>query len=336
MSLPPQSNQPTAITARELRKTYNGGIEAVKGLSFSVAPGEIFALLGPNGAGKSTTVRMLATLTTPTNGSASVAGFDVASEPRQVRRNLGYVAQASGVDQTATGRENLTLQGQLFGFSGALLRARVGEMLGLFDLTEAADRLVQTYSGGMKRRLDVAMGLIHRPSVLFLDEPTTGLDPESRAVMWREVRRLSEDEGITILLTTHYLEEADELASRVAIVDRGKIVAEGTPEELKARVGSDMLTITLPPDSQVDAAREILSDLPVVAQVLVDEGTLYARVESGARAVPAVVSALERSGVTVDEISLRRPSLDEVYLTATGHAFHEENQDTNEPAGGGG
>ncbi len=330
----PHRDSPTAIDARELRKIYNGGIEAVKGLSFSVAPGEIFALLGPNGAGKSTTVRMLATLTTPTSGSAQVAGYDVASEARQVRRHLGYVAQASGVDQTATGRENLTLQGQLFGFSGSALKGRVDEMLELFDLEDAADRLVQNYSGGMKRRLDVAMGLIHSPSVLFLDEPTTGLDPESRAVMWREVRRLSEEEGITILLTTHYLEEADELAGRVAIVDRGTIVAEGTPESLKARVGSDMITVTLDSESSVEQARQVLEELPNVTQVLVDGGRLHARVESGARAVPSVVSALERAGVTVVEISLRRPSLDEVYLTATGHTFDEDNQDASEPAGG--
>ena len=276
---------------------------------------------------------MLATLTSPTSGSASVAGFDVAGQPREVRRHLGYLAQASGVDLTATGRENLTLQGQLFGYAGNELKARVTNMLELFDLVAAAERVVQTYSGGMKRRLDVAMGLIHRPAVLFLDEPTTGLDPESRAVMWREVRRLSEEQGITILLTTHYLEEADELAGRVAIVDRGRIVARGTPEKLKAEVGSDMVTITLGTGASAESARELLSELPRVVQVIIDEGRLYARVESGARAVPALVSALERAGTTVDEISFRRPSLDEVYLTATGHAFRDQEQSDSQHGG---
>jgi ABC-2 type transport system ATP-binding protein len=199
-----------------------------------VRPGEVFALLGPNGAGKSTTIRILTTLSAPTSGRARVAGFDVVERPREVRRRIGYVAQASGVDPTATGRENLLLQGRLFRLPTLALRQRVDELLALFALTDAADRAAETYSGGMKRRLDVAMGLVHRPEVLFLDEPTTGLDPESRSVMWREVRRLAEG-GLTVLLTTHYLEEADQLAQSLAIVDHGRVVAEGAPDELKAR-----------------------------------------------------------------------------------------------------
>ncbi len=224
-----------AIEVVDLRKTYGGGVEAVRGVSFSVRSGEVFALLGPNGAGKSTTVRILATLSDPTAGRARVAGFDVTREPQQVRRRIGYVAQNSGVDLTATGRENLVLQGQLFRLHGAPLRKRVDELLELFQLDAAAHRPASTYSGGMKRRLDVAMGLIHDPEVLFLDEPTTGLDPESRSVMWKEVRRLAQG-GLTLLLTTHYLEEADQLAQRLAIVAGGRIVAEGTPEELKSRL----------------------------------------------------------------------------------------------------
>jgi ABC-2 type transport system ATP-binding protein len=238
---------PPAIEATDLRKTYvgrarkaAGAVEALAGVSFSVRPGEVFALLGPNGAGKSTTIRILTTLSAPTSGRARVAGFDVVDQPREVRRRIGYVAQASGVDPTATGRENLLLQGRLFRLPTPALRRRVEELLALFALTDAADRAAQTYSGGMKRRLDVAMGLVHQPEVLFLDEPTTGLDPESRAVMWREVRRLAEG-GLTLLLTTHYLEEADQLAQRLAIVDRGKVVAEGTPDELKARFGRTSL-----------------------------------------------------------------------------------------------
>src|SRR3954466_4814215 len=231
-----------AIEVEGLRKTYAGGVEAVCGVSFSVRAGEVFALLGPNGAGKSTTVRILTTLSAPTAGQARVVGFDVLSQPREVRRRIGYVAQVSGVDSTATGRENLTLQGQLFRLSGAALRRRVEELLDLFQLTAAADRPAQTYSGGMRRRLDVAMGLIHRPEVLFLDEPTTGLDPESRAVMWKEVRRLAAG-GLTLLLTTHYLEEADQLAQRIAIVDGGRIVAAGTPAELKAGIPGAAVTL---------------------------------------------------------------------------------------------
>jgi len=224
-----------AIEVEDLRKTYAGGVEALRGVSFDVRPGEVFALLGPNGAGKSTTVRILTTLSAPTAGQARVAGFDVVRQPREVRRRIGSVAQSSGVDPTATGRENLTLQGRLFRLPPADLRSRTEELLHLFQLESAADRPAATYSGGMKRRLDVAMGLIHRPEVLFLDEPTTGLDPESRAVMWKEVRRLAR-EGLTLLLTTHYLEEADQLAQRIAIVDGGRVVAAGTPEELKRTI----------------------------------------------------------------------------------------------------
>jgi ABC-2 type transport system ATP-binding protein len=229
----------SAIEVTGLRKTYPGGVEAVRGLSFTVRSGEIFALLGPNGAGKSTTVRILTTLSAPTAGSARVAGFDVVGQPQEVRRRIGYVAQASGVDLTATGRENLMLQGRLFRLPPPALRARVTELLELFQLTGAAGRPAATYSGGMRRRLDVAMGLIHRPEVLFLDEPTTGLDPESRAVMWKEVKRLAHG-GLTLLLTTHYLEEADQLAQRLAIVDGGQIVAAGTPDELKESLRGDV------------------------------------------------------------------------------------------------
>ena len=231
-----------AIEVEDLRKTYAGGVEALRGVSFSVQPGEVFALLGPNGAGKSTTVRILTTLSAPTAGAARVAGFDVVRQPREVRRRIGAVAQASGVDPTATGRENLTLQGRLFRLPPAELRARVEELLHLFQLEAAADRPAITYSGGMKRRLDVAMGLVHRPEVLFLDEPTTGLDPESRAVMWKEVRRLA-GQGLTLLLTTHYLEEADQLAGRIAIVDGGRVVAAGTPEELKGEIPGDAVSL---------------------------------------------------------------------------------------------
>ena len=221
-----------AIAVRDLVKTYPKGTRALDGLTFSVRRGAVFGLLGPNGAGKSTAIKILTTLSQPDSGSATVAGIDVLANPQAVRRAIGCVAQRSSVDMPSTGRENLTLQGQLYDLTGHELKSRVSELLERFRLTEAADRVAKTFSGGMQRKLDIAMGLIHHPKVLFLDEPTTGLDPEARADMWNEIARLSQ-EGLTILLTTHYLEEADRLAERLAIIDRGRVVVEGTPEELK-------------------------------------------------------------------------------------------------------
>ncbi len=312
-----------AIEVEDLHKTYAGGVEALRGLSFAVRPGEVFALLGPNGAGKSTTVRILTTLSAPTSGRARVAGFDVVAEPAEVRRRIGYVAQASGVDITGTGRENLTLQGRLYHLPAPQIRSRVEELLHLFQLDSAADRPAATYSGGMKRRLDVAMGLIHQPEVLFLDEPTTGLDPESRAVMWKEVRQLAQG-GLTLLLTTHYLEEADQLAQRLAIVDGGRIVAAGTPEELKGRLRGDVVSVDLADRGRVSEAELVLRGLEDVSDVVMDGPRLYARVANGARAVPALLATLEKAGLGVSQVSLSRPSLDDVYLTATGHAYREE------------
>src|SRR5262245_65568307 len=222
----------TAIDARGLVKTYPGDVRALDGLSFEVEAGTGVGLLGPNGAGKSTTVKTLTTLSRADEGEAFVAGVDVLRDPARVRRSIGVVTQRSGVDPQATGRENLVLQGEIHRLARSALRARTDELLARFDLVDAADRLARTYSGGMQRRLDIAIGLVHRPAVLFLDEPTTGLDPEARTTMWEEIARLAADEGLTVLLTTHYLEEADRLASRLAIVDRGRVVAEGSPSEL--------------------------------------------------------------------------------------------------------
>jgi ABC-2 type transport system ATP-binding protein len=324
----------SAIEATELRKTYRGGVEALRGVSFVVQPGEVFALLGPNGAGKSTTVRILVTLSAPSGGGAKVMGLDVVAWPREVRRRIGYVAQASGVDITATGRENLMLQGRLFRLPSAALRSRVEELLALFQLSDAAERPAMTYSGGMKRRLDVAMGLVHQPEVLFLDEPTTGLDPESRAVMWDEVRRLARA-GLTLLLTTHYLEEADQLAQRLAIVDRGRIVAGGTPDELKAQLRGDRVSVDLAERARTGEAEGVLRGLDEVSEVLVDGTTLYAHVANGARAVPAVLGALERAGLSVAQVALSRPSLDDVYLHATGHAYRQGGADDRRASRGG-
>lgn len=306
-----------AIVAEHLTKTYKNGVRALEDISFRVAPGEIFGLLGPNGAGKSTTVRILATLTRPDSGKASVAGHDVFRDPAGVRRKLGYVAQSSGVDKYATGRENLILQGQLQRVPKDQLRKRVEELLEWVGLAEAADRIVNTYSGGMKRRLDIALGLVHQPEVVFLDEPTTGLDPETRAALWVDLARLKREQNMAVLLTTHYLEEADRLCDRLAIVDHGRVVAEGTPTELKAGVRGDRVTLEV--GDHLEAAAELLRPLDGILDVITDGRSVIARVEQGARAIPMLVTALERQGITVESVTMQRPSLDDVYLHHTGH-----------------
>jgi ABC-2 type transport system ATP-binding protein len=311
-----------AIEAEGLIKNY-GEVRALDGLSFSVEEGTVFGLLGPNGAGKSTTVKVLTTLARSDEGKASVAGHDVLREPSQVRRSIGVVAQRSGVDRDLTGRENVRLQGHLQGMRGRELDRRVDELLEQLGLADAARRVARTYSGGMQRRLDIAMGLVHGPRVLFLDEPTTGLDPEVRAAMWREIERLKADEGLTILLTTHYMEEADQLASQVAIVDRGRVVAEGSPAELKASLDGEAVHVELDGanvNGNVDAA---LRGVPGLRDVLVEGRGLHARVDDGARAIPAVLAALDSHSVPVAMVTVARPSLDDVYLRYAGRSFAE-------------
>jgi ABC-2 type transport system ATP-binding protein len=315
-----------AIEARDLVKTYKGSIRALDGVSFSVESGTVFGLLGPNGAGKSTTVKILTTLSRPDSGSASVGGIDVLRAPDRVRRIIGCVGQKSGVDREATGRENLMLQGHIFGIPRAALRARVSELLARFDLEAAAERVVKTYSGGMARRLDIAIGLVHKPRVLFLDEPTTGLDPEVRADMWSEIARLARDEKITVLLTTHYLEEADRLAENLVIVDRGRIVAEGTPEELKSQLGGDAIHLALAGDETARAAAG-LETQDGVTEVTVLDHSLHARVRNGPEAVPLVLAALEAQGVSVASITVTRPSLDDVYLRYAGRSFESADRE---------
>jgi ABC-2 type transport system ATP-binding protein len=310
-----------AIEARDLTKTYGKDVRALDGLGFSVEAGTVFGLLGPNGAGKSTTVKILTTLSLPDSGQARVAGIDVLAEPDRVRRAIGLVGQRSGVDLEATGRENLTLQGQVYGLRGAQLRSRVGELLERFGLAEAADRVARGYSGGMQRRLDIAMGLIHRPRVLFLDEPTTGLDPEVRVGMWAEIAHLSAAEGLTILLTTHYLEEADRLAGRLAIVDRGRVVAEGSPNELKGELRGDAIHVELGDPEADGRAAGALDRVPGVWEVAVEGRSLRARTGDGSAAVPAVLQALEAGGIRVASVTIARPSLDDVYLRHTGRSF---------------
>lgn len=312
-----------AIRAEALTKTYRNGVRAVDGVSFQVQQGEIYGLLGPNGAGKSTTVRILTTLTPADSGSATVAGYDIQRDPTAVRRRIGYVAQASGVDKYATGRENLMLQGRLLRVPNRRLRERVDYLLEWVGLAEAANRQVQTYSGGMKRRLDIAMGVVHEPAVLFLDEPTTGLDPETRAALWQDLLRFKQEQNLAVLLTTHYLEEADQLCDRLAIVDHGRIVIEGTPESLKAAIHGDRVTLEIGRDGQ--ALAPLLEPLPGVLEVLVDGDALVARVEQEATAIPTLITALEREGVSVGSVTLNRPSLDDVYLHHTGRRFESGN-----------
>jgi ABC-2 type transport system ATP-binding protein len=309
-----------AIEAEGLVKTYPKGVRALDGLSCAVAPGGVFALLGPNGAGKSTAVKILTTLSAPDAGQASVAGIDVLSRPDAVRRAIGVVSQGSGVDVQATGRENLRLQGQIHGIRGREIEERAQELLERFGLADSADRIAKGYSGGMQRRLDIAMALVHDPAVLFLDEPTTGLDPEVRADMWSIIARLARERGKTVLLTTHYLEEADQLAERVAIVDRGQVVAEGSPDTLKRELEGDAVHVELDGDYNGEISGA-LSTLSAIREVAVDGRSLRARADDGGRAVPQVLQALEAHGVAVASVRVARPSLDDVYLKYTGRTF---------------
>jgi ABC-2 type transport system ATP-binding protein len=305
-----------SIEARGLVKTYKE-VRALDGLDLTVPSGTVFGLLGPNGAGKSTTVKILTTLARPDTGAATVEGIDVVKYPARLRRIIGVVAQESGADPMATARENLILQGRLYKTPSP--KKRADELLERFGLADAANRFVRTYSGGMRRRLDVAIGLMNQPRVLFLDEPTTGLDPEARAVMWQEIRRLKA-EGITVLLTTHYLDEADHLAANVAIVDRGTIVASGTPDGLKGELKGDQIVVRL--EKEAPGVQGALAG--VVRDVVVAGLDVTARSDDGAAAIPSVLAALSDAGIGVASVSVARPSLDDVYLRYTGRRFEAQ------------
>ena len=317
-----------AIEARSLRREFKGGVEAVRDIDLSVAEGEVFGFLGPNGAGKTTTVRMLCTLLPPTAGKARVAGADVVTDAAEVRRRIGVALQEIGLDPVQTGRELLELQCGLYGLKGARVRERTNELLELVDLTDAADRRTKTYSGGMKRRLDLASALVHSPRVLFLDEPTTGLDPASRLTVWDEVRRINAA-GTTVFLTTQYLEEADRLCDRLAIIDAGKIVAEGTPESLKAEMGHDVVTVTLD-GADAGATEAALRELPGLQRVVSARGALALYLEDGAAAVAEIVRCLDREQLRVGAISVARPSLDDVFLRATGRRLEGDQDEAGE------
>ena len=302
------------IVAQNLVR-YFGDVKAVDGIDITVKTGEIFGFLGPNGAGKSTAVRMLTTLLRPTSGTATVAGFDVAKQPDEVRRRIGVALQDAAIDPLMTGTELLRLQAVLYGIPQAQMKNRASELLERVGLTAAADRRVGTYSGGMRRRLDLALALIHQPTVLFLDEPTTGLDPMSRMSLWEEVRRLN-NEGTTVMLTTQYLEEADQLADRIAIIDAGKIVREGKPQDLKAGVGFPTLLITVPSD-QTERAKAVLATFGDMRPTA--EGSLGVGLRGGANVVTDVVRKLDEASVRVQHLEVNEPSLDDVFAEATGH-----------------
>ena len=297
-------------------------IKAVDGVDLEVKQGEIFGFLGPNGAGKSTTVRMLTTLLRPTAGTARVAGFDIVTEADKVRRSIGVALQDAAIDPLMTGNELLELQAVLYGIPANHMKRRANELLERVGLTAAGDRRVGTYSGGMRRRLDLALSLIHEPSVLFLDEPTTGLDPMSRLTLWEEVKRLN-NEGTTVLLTTQYLEEADQLADRIAIVDHGKIVREGTPRDLKAQVGAPTLIIAVAADL-ITTATSVLKEFGDLRPT--SEGTIGVGLTAGVQAVTDVVRRLDESGVRVNHLELNEPSLDDVFAEATGHRLEGAKQ----------
>jgi ABC-2 type transport system ATP-binding protein len=330
MSAPTAVSTARAIEAAELTKSYPARpapVRALDGLTFAVAPGTIFGLLGPNGAGKSTAIRILTTLSRPDGGHAAVAGFDVVRQPAAVRRVIGVVGQRSGLDIDATAVENLILQGEVHGLVARQARVRATELLDRVGLGDAAGRLVRTLSGGMQRKLDIALGLVHGPRVLFLDEPTTGLDPEARAGLWAEITRLATDDGLTIVLTTHYLEEADQLADRVAIVEHGRVVVEGSPDALKGELRGDTVTVELDLVGQphgVEVARAVLGNVAGIRDLVVDGTTLVARADVGAQAVPAVLGALDGASLTVAAVTVSRPSLDDVYLRYAGRSFSRE------------
>jgi ABC-2 type transport system ATP-binding protein len=326
------------ITTRDLRKSFpaqGGQVEAVRGVSIDVARGEIFGFLGPNGAGKTTTLRMLTTLLPIDAGSATVAGLDVARQPGAVRSRIGYVSQLGGADELATGRENLILQGRLYGGAPAQLRRRAEEVAGLLGLSEFADRRVTTYSGGQRRRLDVALGIVHQPEVLFLDEPSSGLDPQNRANLWDHVQALR-DQGTTVFLTTHYLEEADALCDRLMIIDYGLIVAEGTPRDLKKQVAGDSVVLSL--RDGPDAASRGMAALrqePYVRHLNADGDQLRLYVEDGGTALPHLLRLLDAERIEIRSVSLSEPTLDDVFLRQTGRSLRDAGDDESDRRGAG-
>lgn len=318
------------IETERLTKIFPGRVTAVDAVDFEVREGEIFGFLGPNGAGKTTTIKMLNTLLRPTSGRATVAGFDVVRNPAEVRRVIGYVAQDVGVDEHATGRENLTLYGHFYRLDSKTIRERVKRLFELVDLAGFEDKMVSTYSGGMRKRLDIAMGLIHEPRLIFLDEPTVGLDPQTRARIWDYVRNLARSLGITVFLTTHYMDEADKLADRIAIIDQGRIMTIGTPDALKRSIGGDVVTLSpgtageTEHQALLERIRSALSGQRFVKEVQSTNGEIAVLVESGEAAAPAIMRLLGGAGIEVERLSVSRPTLDDVFLKYTGRSIRTQ------------
>ena len=309
-----------AVEAKNLKKTFKtkqGNVEAVRDVSFKVNKGEVFGILGPNGAGKSTTILMLTTLLRITSGTAKINDLDVVKNDSEVRNKIGIALQDTGIDNLLTARELFYTTARLWGLSKSKSKDRTEEMLNLVGLTEAADRRVKTYSGGMKRRLDLGLSLVHKPEVLFLDEPTTGLDPGSRRVLWDEIKKLR-DEGVTIILTTQYLEEADELANRISIIDEGLVVAEGTPDELKSSIGGDVITLTFRTDDDAIKAQKIIENSDI------EDNQIRVTVENGAEKIPNLLNQLVSKDINVQSVSANKPSLDDVFLKVTGYRLEGE------------
>ncbi|MHA6300037.1 ATP-binding cassette domain-containing protein [Devosia sp. CAU 1758] len=313
------------ISARDLTRSFKtkaGPVEAVRGLSLDVAEGELVAFLGPNGAGKSTSVRMLTTLLPPSSGTAMVAGSDIIADPAGVRRKIGYVGQGSGAGQYYKLRDELLTQGAAMRMDKAAARKRADDLIGMLELTGMEDRIGNTLSGGQKRRLDVALGLMHSPNLLFLDEPSTGLDPHSRANLWEHVLRLRRETGMTIFLTTHYLEEADTMAERVMIMDNGRLIADDTPARLKADLAGDRISIGLA-NSDKAAAAALAQNLPQAREVTLEDQKVHVTVGEGETLLPEFIRRLHEQGVDVASASVRRPTLDDVFLGLTGRTLRE-------------
>ncbi len=316
------------IRVKDLVKVYEPNVRAVDGISFEVRRGEVFGFLGPNGAGKTTAIKIITTLLAKTSGSVRVAGFDVDHKGAEIRRLIGYTGQSIGVDGELTGRENLWLIGRLYHMPNALVNERVDELLEVLQLKDAADRRAYTYSGGMRRRLDLGAGLVHHPEVLFLDEPTTGLDPQTRIAVWEYLRGLHRDEGMTIFLTTQYMEEADQLCQRIAIIDQGKIVAEGSPAELKAAIGADIITVRIAHDAAFEQSREralaIARQVPGVSHATIFEEGVSAYTADGGATLMEVLRRLDAENVPIHQVALAHPTLDEVFLQHTGRQMRVE------------
>ncbi len=314
------------IDAQGLNRSFKSGktvVEAVKDVTFQLEPGIIFGFLGPNGAGKTTTLRMLTTLLTPTKGSATIAGYDLAKNPDEIRKSIGYVSQKGGCYRSITARENIILQGRLYGMCKQAASERAAELIEQLDLKACCDRAVETYSGGQVRRVDIAMGMIHSPSLLFLDEPTTGLDPQSRSYLWSLLKSLRAHNNMTIFLTTHYLEEADALCDRIAIIDQGSIIRDSTPTALKKEIAGDIITIGIEDKIDQEKALQLLEKTSYIKKIQAEDNTIIMHVDSGEDALAQIVTSLHTHNLRFTTVALTRPTLNDVFMNATGHSLRD-------------